>query len=198
MAWRNLRRIEIKIWDAKVGTAVTWAYPADGDNDSAPLYEIPTYKITVSGKTEDGRNVSRDFEAMRFGVYKKRALDTPHVVGITARRRKAIRGWYGKYTVHSADSPEKGAWIVHGNYLIHDGPDKPKDSTEPYASAGCVEICGGPFGFVTFNDFILSLSGSKKSTRQQQLNEIGWSGKMFVTYVNTPKPPLKVYTPTGP
>ena len=71
MAWRNLRKIEIKIWDVKVGTAVTWAYRADATNDDAPLYKIPTYKVTVSGKTDDGKNVSKDFEAIRFGVYKK-------------------------------------------------------------------------------------------------------------------------------
>ena len=32
---------------------------------------------------------------------------------------------------------EDGAWQVHGNYLIHDGPDDPM--TQVYVTAGCIE-----------------------------------------------------------
>jgi hypothetical protein len=37
--------------------------------------------------------------------------------------------------------------------LIHDKPDDPK--TQLYATAGCIEICGGPEGLVAFNQFLV-------------------------------------------
>lgn len=58
---------------------------------------------------------------------------------------------------------EAGAWQVYGNFLIHDGPDNKTDGAEPYATIGCIEVWGGPQGFVGFNSFLMiSLSGSKR------------------------------------
>lgn len=90
--------------------------------------------------------------------------------------------------MHSAPSVEKGAWQVYGNFLIHDGPDDP--ASQVYASIGCVEICGGPNGFVKFNDYIISLSGTKAKTRAKKLAEIGRSKIMKITYLAASRPPL--------
>jgi hypothetical protein len=79
---------------------------------------------------------------------------------------------------------------VNGNYLIHDGPDNPK--TQLYATAGCVEICGGPNGFVAFNQHIIVLSGSMRSAMAQQLAEIGASGCMSITYLPATPPPIRL------
>jgi hypothetical protein len=78
---------------------------------------------------------------------------------------------------------------VTGGFLIHDGPDKPM--SQIYASIGCIEICGGPRGFDQFNDFIIQLSGSKK-TRTEALVEIGAARKIKITYLKAEKPALKV------
>jgi hypothetical protein len=70
--------------------------------------------------------------------------------------------------------------------LIHDGPDDPK--TQLYATAGCIEICGGPYRFVAFNRFLVELSGTTKSTLALQLKEIGVSACMTITYLPATPP----------
>lgn len=187
MAYKDLRRIDIKIWAEKVGTAVTWSYPHHDGKE----YLIPTYKITVSGKDDSGKVVTKEFECIRFGTVRKSASGTVRMVGLKNYQRHQIKLWYAAYTVHSARSEERGAWIVYGNFLIHDGPDDPM--RERYATAGCIEICGGPRGFDKFNDFIVSLSGSKKTTRAAKLREIGGMGKMYITYLKADKPPIVEY-----
>jgi len=75
------------------------------------------------------------------------------------------------------------------NFLIHDSPDRPR-SGPPYASIGCVEICDGPLGFVIFNDYIIKLAQPSSRNKANQLNEIGASGKLSITYERAPRPPL--------
>jgi hypothetical protein len=77
------------------------------------------------------------------------------------------------------------------SFLIHDGPDDPH--RQVYASIGCIEICGGPNGFVDFNDFIIELSGPKASTRAEQLIEIGAAGNISIEYEKASRPPLRKY-----
>lgn len=73
-----------------------------------------------------------------------------------------------------------GAWQVYDNFLIHYGPDDPKQ--EMHASIGCIEICNGPQGLDQANDFLISISGTTKTSRPAQLAEIGQSKKMIITY----------------
>jgi len=54
---------------------------------------------------------TRDFEAIRFGVMKKGAASA-RVVGLSDQQTHTIKLWLPDYTVHSANSPEKGAWQV--------------------------------------------------------------------------------------
>jgi len=62
---------------------------------------------------------------------------------------------------------------------------------EPFATAGCIEICGGAM-FTKFNDLILSLSGSTEKTMENKLAQIGSSGIMVITYMQAERPPLKM------
>ena len=181
-----IRKIHMNVGSTPIGKAITWSYPHDDGN----TYEIPTYKLTVSGTDDKGNPASKDYEVFRFGVQRKTATSSARVVGLADLQTHTIKKWIPTYEVHSASSPEKGAWQVYDNFLIHDGPDSPM--TELYASIGCVEICGGPSGFVGFNDFIISLSGSTKKTRGEQLKEIGDSGKLTITYQKATRPPLKI------
>jgi hypothetical protein len=189
MAYRDIRPIKLKVWDTKVATAVTWSYP---DSDGK-YYLIPTYKMTVDGKDDTGTHVTREFEVIRFGPNRHGTKGKVVMVGLQNFQTHTIKLYYAPYTVHSARSEEKGAWKVFGNFLIHDGPDDPMN--EFYATAGCIEICGGPRGFDIFNDLLLSLSGSKKKTRLDKLRELGGSGKMVITYMKAEKPPIVEYTP---
>lgn len=193
MSRNNIRPIKLKVWNAKVGQAVTWSYP---DSDGK-LYLIPTYKMTVDGTTDDGAVAHREFEVIRFGPNRHEADGRPaHMVGLRDYQKHRIKLWHGSYTVHSARSEERGAWKVYGNFLIHDGPDDPMK--EFYATAGCIEVCGGPRGFDLFNDYIISLSGSTQPTRMKKLREIGSAGKMSITYMKAGFPPLAEYSPRRP
>lgn len=161
----------------------TWAYP---EGQSLGEFLIPVYKCSVAGTDDDGRAVLKQFEALRFGVL-SRDGKTASVVGLADHQTHIIKTWLPDYRVHSARSQENGAWQVYDNFLIHDGPD---DSTELFATIGCVEIMG-PRGFVAFNDSIISLSGAEATDKARQLVEIGRSRRLSVTYEKASRPPLK-------
>lgn len=188
MATNGIRPIKLKVWNLEVGTAVTWSYPeSDGK-----YYLIPTYKMTVDGKDDSGAVVSRDYEVIRFGT-NRHAGGPVRMVGLSDFQTHKIKRWVPTYTVHSARSVEKGAWQVYGNFLIHDGPDQPM--RESYATAGCVEVCGGPRGFDRFNELLIELSGSTRPTRAAKLREIGASRKLSITYMKASRPPIVEYKP---
>lgn len=181
----SLRQIELTVGATPVGTAHTWSYPS---SDSR-IYIVPTYGLTVVGRNDAGIEARRTFEVLRFGVHRTSARPTPYTVGLKEHHRYTIRRWIPTYKVHSFPSREDGAWQVHGNYLIHDGPDDPM--TQVYATAGCIEVCGGPEGFVAFNRLLVSLSGTTKPTFGQQLKEIGDSACMTITYLPATPPPVR-------
>jgi hypothetical protein len=180
----RLRPIRLTVESHPVGSAFTWSYP----NSDGNIYVIPTYALTVVGRSESNVEVRRVFEVLRFGVHRTVGNPEPRVVGISQHDSYVIRRWIPTYKVHSFPSREDGAWQVHGNYLIHDGPDDPR--TQLYATAGCIEICGGPSGFVAFNQFIVALAGSTKSSFDLQLMDVAQSGCMSITYLPARLPPV--------
>ncbi len=185
----SLRYIKLTVGSTPIGKAVTWSYP----NHDGNFYVIPTYDMHVSGTNDSGRVSTKIFEVIRFGVHRRSTNSNVTVVGLADPQTHTIGKWIGSYKVHSYQSKEDGAWQVYGNYLIHDGPDNPM--AEAYATAGCIEVCGGPKGFVIFNDFIVSLSGTKKAARTDKLSEIGGSGKMSIHYLAASRPPLQKRSP---
>lgn len=183
----GLRKINLTVGNKVIGYALTWSYP----NHDKKTYTIPTYSLTVEGEDNAGKRLSKSYEVFRFGVQRPSPKSAARVVGLADKQTHTIKAWLPNYRVHSAPSKEDGAWQVYGNFLIHDGPDEPK--RENYASIGCVEVCGGPGGFVQFNDFVISLSGSAKPTRGEKLAEIGSSGVMVITYLKAARPPLSLH-----
>jgi hypothetical protein len=178
----TMRAIKLSVGSKPIGTSLTWAYP---HGQKFGNFVIATYQLTVSGADNNGKMLSRAFEVLRFGIECKKG-GSPTVVGLANQQTHIIKAWIPTYSVHSANSLEMGAWHVYDNFLIHDGPDDTKQ--EVYASVGCIEICNGPQGFDQFNDFIISLSGTKKPTKSAQLAEIGQSKKMIITYQQASRP----------
>jgi len=165
------------------GTSVkTWAYP-NGLHLGAFL--VPSYKLKVTGTTDSDAVSTTVFDVLRFGVICKDGTSAS-IVGLAHYQTHTIKGWIPTYVVHSANSPENGAWQVYEDFLIHDGPDGPGES---FASIGCVEIMGLQ-GFVKFNDLLISLSGIKKPSRGAALGEIGKSRQLSITYQAASRPPL--------
>jgi len=184
----SIRNIKLTVGSKIVDYAKTWSYPEDDGN----IYKLPTYDLIVEGSDDAGNLQKKTYEVFRFGVSRPNKKTAARIVGLADKQTHTIKAWLPDYTVHSANSPEKGAWQVYDSFLIHDGPDEPKN--ELYASIGCVEICHGPEGFVSFNTFLINLSGSKKSSRGEKLKEMGSSGKMAITYLKAARPPLVVWT----
>ncbi len=178
-----MRNVKILIGGKPVGEQRTWAYPS---GQSLGQYLVPIYPCYVNGINNAGATVREQFNVLRFGVQSKDGKAAA-VVGLADYQTHIIKAWLPHYRVHSATSPENGAWQVLGNFLIHDGPDNP---TELFATIGCIEVMGRQ-GFVKFNDLIISLSGPKATNRPQQLMEIGRSGRMSITYEQASRPPLK-------
>jgi hypothetical protein len=189
-----VRPITIDVTDETVGSAVVWGYPRDDvpQEDIGPLYEVPTYKIIVRGTFDDGTSAKREFEAIRFGVQQKTTQNRPRVVGLAHEQTHIVKQWLPNYAVHSASSEERGAWQVIEAFLIHDGPDNPLDRNDPYASIGCVELCG-PRGFIVFNQYLVSLSGTTSSGLDHKLAEIGDSKMLRVHYAAASRPPVKPF-----
>lgn len=161
----------------------TWAYP---NGASLGQYWVPVYPCFVSGTDDADKAVRQRFDVLRFGVQSKDGK-TARAVGLAERQTHTIKAWLPHYRVHSALSPENGAWQVYGNFLIHDGPDNP---SELFATVGCIEIMGRR-GFVKFNDLIISLVGPTATSRPRQLAEIGRSGRISITYEAASRPTLK-------
>ncbi len=180
----GLRTIRATVTSKVIGEAITWPYPYD----NGILYKIPTYEMRLEGVNGSGLSVLEKFEVIRFGVSRKTPSSAPYTVGLAEKQTHVIKQWLPNYTVHSAPSVEDGAWQVYGNFLIHDGPDDPLDQNEPYATIGCVEVCGGPKGFIIFNSLVFELSGITDSTLEDALLKIGRSSKFFVDYEKASRP----------
>ena len=146
----------------------------------------PVYECYVEGQNQAGKAVRERFNVLRFGVQCKDDK-TPTVVGLADAQTHIIKAWLPTYHVHSAASPENGAWQVYASFLIHYGPDNP---SELFATIGCIEVMGAQ-GFIRFNDLVIALSGSTAQTRDQQLIDIGRAGRMSISYAAATRPPLK-------
>jgi hypothetical protein len=178
-----MRRVKMSVGAAPLREQRTWAYP---NGEKLGQFLIPVYDCFVEGTDDDGTAVRERFDVLRFGVHCPDGKSAG-VVGLANQQTHTIKAWLPHYRVHSARSPENGAWQVYKNFLIHDGPD---DASELFATIGCVEVMG-PQGFVKFNDLLISLSGCSSETRDQQLDEIGRAGSMSIMYARAPRPALK-------
>jgi hypothetical protein len=179
-----VRDISMTVGATVLDTGITWAYPAGGN----ALYRIPIYKLTVEGVKNSGAASTAEFQVFRFGV-KQDVGQSPKVVGLADQQTHIIEMWLPEYKVHSQVSAEIGAWKVYDSFLVHDGPDNPQSTTKPFATVGCIELCG-PAQFDALNAFIISLSGLTSGTTADKLNAIGNSGKLVITYVEATRPPL--------
>ena len=178
-----MRRVKIFVGASPIGEHKTWAYP---NGNKLGRFLVPVYECIVLGRDGKGNRVQERFEVLRFGVQCEEGK-TARVVGLADQQTHKIKAWIPTYSVHSASSNENGAWQVYNNFLIHDGPD---NSTEIFATIGCIEIMG-PLGFSRFNNLLISLAGPKATYRDHQLAEIGSKGEVYITYMKAVRPPLK-------
>lgn len=189
LIYMSIRDIKLTVGNQTKDYGILKSYPVYDGKD----YKMPIYTLTIAGTSDAGKAQSKDFSIFRFGIHKPTEKAAASVVGLANKQTHVIKKFKHDYQLHSVDSAENGAWVVWKTFYIHDGADDPR--TEAYGTIGCVEVVDESESFVKFNDFIITLSGSTKATRNKKLIEIGASGKMSITYLKAARPPLIVQKP---
>ncbi|WP_180066034.1 MULTISPECIES: hypothetical protein [unclassified Acinetobacter] len=153
-----------------------WGYPHGSPHTAV---KVPLYRLHMYTKDKKGYY----FKVCRFGprcVIDKKGNTILSVAGLADQQVHKLT-WYKEYILHSTDKAENGAWIVTGNFLIHDGPDT-CSMDDMYGTAGCLEVFGHK-GFSVFNQKMLELSG------ESELKKV----KAKITYHKAVRPKIKDY-----
>ncbi|WP_438712373.1 hypothetical protein ACSTS3_08375 [Aquimarina muelleri] len=141
-----MQKVIITVTNNKVGVAKLTSYP---HRPKRLKYQVPLYKVQVSGKDVLGNEITEDFEAIRFGV-KRTTTVNAHVVGLQDAQSYVLTWDY-------ITTMEEMAWRVYAGFFVHRGPKYPTSGN--FGSIGCIEICGvGEWD--RFNNLIKELSGS--------------------------------------
>ena len=157
------RRVEIIVTNVVDGQYEARSYPDEQVDATGlySLYNVPVYKILVSGTDADGKNVESEFIAPRFmPFFNDPKHPDPHYratgwinAGLSAARRVVVSKYKSDYAVRNRFSPGRGAIVVHQAFYIHAGPASRQDVG--FGSAGCIEIIGD---YNTFKQCIAAAS----------------------------------------
>ncbi len=168
-----MRNVTVIVTDFKLGRAHITSYPYR-PNRPRILYSVPLYRVTIKGRNNVNNLVTKDFEAIRFGVYRTKT-EGPKIVGLADYQTHILKLDY--ITTMNDD-----AWRVYDGFFIHQGPNNPTSGS--YGSIGCIEICG--FGeWDLFNDTIKNLTGLNS------LTQISNNKLVTVEYERAERPSLK-------
>ena len=159
------------------------------------LFKVPTYTVTVSGTDNNGNQVSKSWETLRFMPYlnqhpektgyKTKTGETPKASGLADQKSDyRIQSYNPNYKIHNTYSPENGGFVIEGNFMIHDGPDGYENYG--WGAAGCFEIMGKN-GFNEFKTFIFSLSGME-GEREQGLVDFVKTGNLRLNLEKAERP----------
>jgi len=151
------RPVLVHVTDRHAGTALVVPYSREKGRDNSVRYEVPLYRMTVSGSDDSGEEATAHFKVIRFGVLSRGGKHS--VVGLADRQTHTLtRVGY-----------MKGSWRITGNHLIHDGADRP--GSEAWGAIGCIEVTGVG-EWQRFERIVRKLSGT------QQAKEIGRAGTL--------------------
>ena len=194
MAYRNVlitisNKTEIYKYLAK-------SYPMlDRDNDGRDdRYEIPIYKVFISGIDSNGTSVSKEWKALRFmpywndsknpiAKYKSRGFIS---AGLNSFSKQVIKNYIRGYEIHNTYSEYNGAIQLKANFLIHAGPQD--ISNYGWGGAGCVEIIGD---FSQFKKDIITLANCSISDLHSAMESVVKAGKLSVEILHASSPIFK-------
>lgn len=172
------------------------SYPMfDRDKDGRyDRYEIPIYKVFISGKDSGGFNIVKTWTALRFMPYwndpkspDKRYKSRGFIsAGLHSFPKQVIKNYIRGYEIHNTYSEYNGAIQLKGNFLIHAGPKNLSD--QGWGGAGCVEVIGD---FSLFKKDILSLANCSDSDLHSGMESIVKSKKLFVEILHAAAPIFK-------
>ena len=189
-----MRPVKITIGNIPLqnGSSFVVPYPAYASDRVAgknyPIYEFPTFNMTVEGTLKNGVSRSKDFEVMRFGVKQSTKSSRPIIAGMFNDYVYTVKRWKHDYLSASEIAEEQGAWVLYKTFYIHDGPDHPRDKKmHAFGLIGCVGVCGLN-GFSNLNKFIIELAGPTATTYREQLEQIARKGILKVHIKGIRKP----------
>ena len=137
-----LRTVDIEITDEITGSTTLRGYPYNSGD-----YEVPTYKMTVSGTDMWGDYDAADYDVVRFGI--KDSGSGASVVGLAAGKYKVSAFYANKIT-------SQGAFHIKGKYFIHVGSVNKQSNFD--GNNGCIAILGRA-NYDRFKIQLFSLSG---------------------------------------
>lgn len=166
-------------------------------DNSVCLYDVPIYKMVVKGRNNAGEYVEQTHHCLRFMPFMEKNDTIPKLKQIDIDNSEyvfdidGLKGIYPKlydatYNVHSTSVSEPEGIVLFCNYLIHDGPD---DNDNFYGGAGCVEMCGYN-GYSNLIACIMSLTGSTKESRKENLEDLMSYKKLLVLIESAETPEL--------
>lgn len=167
------RNVSVRVTkEIQRSNAVVNSYPTKDKNH---LFQVPTYRMVVSGTDNQGRPTSLDFEVIRYGVAlgstSTKDYKTPTVVGLSDPKTYTVDYWKPTYINNS------GAYRFHGGHLLHIGAIDP--TTTPYGAIGCIEVTGrnahGDRMWEVFKAYMRELSGLNQEAdiaKQQRIQVI--------------------------
>jgi len=161
------------VTDQQTGIAVVRAYPVSNGN----LYQVPLYRMVVSGRDPRGNKYSENFNVIRFGVYNT-AYKGPMVVGLSDDQTHTMKWDY-------ISTMDGYAWRIWKGHFLHDGPDYP--TSQFYGSIGCIEVTGrGEWN--RLQNLVLTKTG------QTSYQDISKKGLFKIHLEFAPRPPLQIYS----
>ena len=169
--YQSLRKILIEVTDEIVGSTNLRGYP----NNSGD-YEVPTYKMTVTGKDMYGDTYTDNYEVVRFGI--KDVGKGAMVVGMNP----------GKYVVRAYNAKAiggLGGFQISGKYFIHIGSTGKTSNFD--GNNGCIAILRNSNFNTSYSSFYVSIFNFSGGTNIFQISK---SGVINVNINNASKPKL--------
>lgn len=168
------------------------SYPHDDKdgNGKVELYSTPVFKILIESSQGSFEHTGLRF--MPFWNdpanpdlgYKGRGWKNSGLAD--HHSKQAVPNYLPDYSVHNRPSPDKGAFQLHGNFLIHAGPRTLAD--KGWGAAGCVEIIGF---FEVFKQDVRALSGQHETALDTALHGLVKAQKLFFEIQKTTRPRLQ-------
>ena len=168
-------QIILEVTDKKVGYSWMKNWKNEGDGNR---YLVPTYQMNVYVQCGREKRWVGAFEVVRFGIDSAGWGGSGSICGLSDAQDYKLR-WWGDYPVHSVEGAPGGGWIIFGDYLVHAGPENPRDAVNPFGATGCIEVCG-PGQWAQLNGTIL---------KELSLDDLG-RANVRIEFRSAPRPGL--------
>jgi hypothetical protein len=192
----TVKIVEIVVTNTTVGNYEARSYPDEqmDVNGFYPLYQVPLYKILVTGTDASDNKIQFEFKAPRFMPYfNNPQRPTPHYkaigwvnAGLSSARTVTVSQFKPNYAVQNRYSPGRGAIVIKDAFYIHAGPASLQDVG--FGSAGCIEIIGN---YDSFKKSIADLSGLSTGSPDIIIQQLVNLRKLIITIRSAVVPNIK-------